>query len=171
MNLEYKYLLDGSFHPDSKVWVYQASRLFSLGESLELEVLLKEFTANWQNHGAPVKAAGYLFFGQFIVLMADETVTGVGGCSTDSSVRFIKSLEQKFGVNLFDRTTLAFVVKNKVQLLPMNQVQYAFDNGFLTGETLYFNNVVQTKKELEEAWIVPVKNSWIAKRVLIQNTV
>jgi len=86
-------------------------------------------------------------------------------------VRFIKSLEQKFGVNLFDRTTLAFVVKNKVQLLPMNQVQYAFDNGFLTGETLYFNNVVQTKKELEEAWIVPVKNSWIAKRVLIQNTV
>jgi hypothetical protein len=55
------------------------------------------------------KRAGYLFFGQFIILMADEKATGVSGCSTDSSVRLIKDIEQRFGVNMFDRTTLAFV--------------------------------------------------------------
>ena len=84
MNLEYIYLLDGSFHPGSKVWIYQSSRLFTMSEALEIEDLLKEFTDQWQSHGTPVKGAGYLFFGQFIILMADERATGVSGCRTDS---------------------------------------------------------------------------------------
>ncbi|MBI3137998.1 MAG: hypothetical protein HYZ15_05405 [Sphingobacteriales bacterium] len=165
MNLDYKYLLDGNFHSTSRVWVYQSNRLFSMGESLELEERLKEFTAGWQSHGAAIKGAAYLFFGQFIVLMADETATGVSGCSTDSSVRFIKETEQRFGVSLFDRTTLAFVLKDKVELLPLSQLSYAAENGFINNETLYFNNLVQTKEELENDWIIPVKNSWLSKRI------
>ena len=51
MNLDYKYLLEGNFHPDSKVWVYQSNRLFSLGEALEIEEVLKDFTGKWQSHG------------------------------------------------------------------------------------------------------------------------
>jgi hypothetical protein len=171
MNLDYKYLLDGSFSPSSKVWVYQSNRLFSMGEALDIEELLSHFTTQWKSHGAAVKGAGYLFFGQFIILMADEEATGVSGCSTDSSVRFIKDIEQRFGVNLFDRTTLAFVIKDKIQLLPFSQLQYAADNGFIGADDLYFNNIVLTKKELEENWIIPVKDSWLAGKISFAKTV
>jgi hypothetical protein len=171
MNLDYKYLLDGSFHPNSRVWVYQSSRLFSLQEAFEVEEMLQQFTAQWKSHGTPVKGDAYLFFGQFIILMADETVTGVGGCSTDSSVRLIKDIEQRFHVNMFDRTTLAFMVKDKIQMLPLSQLQYAAENGFITNDTLYFNNLVQTKEELENKWIIPVKESWLAKRARFSDAV
>jgi len=171
MNLDYKYLLEGNFHPGSRVWIYQSNRLFSLSEALEIELVLKDFTARWLSHGVPVKGAAYLFFGQFIILMADEEATGVSGCSTDSSVRLIKEIEKQFGVNLFDRTTLAFMVKDKVELLPLPQLQYAIDNGFISGETLYFNNLVQTKDELEENWIIAVKDSWLATRFSFANSV
>ena len=165
MNMEYKHLLDSNFHHDSKVWVYQCSRLFLLSEALEIEILLKNFTAGWVSHGVPVKGAGYLFFGQFIILMADERMSGVSGCSTDSSVRLIKEIEKQFAVNMFDRALLAFAVKDKIELLPMAQLQYAVDNGFITPDTLYFNNLIQTKTELEDNWIVPLKDSWLSKRV------
>ncbi|MBP7556676.1 MAG: hypothetical protein KA821_10450 [Chitinophagaceae bacterium] len=167
MNLDYKYLLDGNFSPDSRVWIYQSGRLLSLGEALEVEDMLNEFTQNWKSHGTPVKGAAYLFFGQFIVLMADETATGVSGCSTDSSVRLIKDIEQKLGISLFDRTSLAFVVKDKVQLLPLAQFNYALGQQYINGDTLYFNNLVQTKKELEENWIIPVKESWLARKLKV----
>ncbi len=165
MNLEYKQLLDDTFHADSRVWIYQSNRLFSLGEALEIEELLNQFASQWKSHGVPVKGAAYLFFGQFIVLIADETATGVSGCSTDSSVRLVKDIEQRFGVNMFDRTTLAFVIKDKVQLLPLTQLQYAIDNNFISPDTLYFNNLVQTKDELETKWIIQVKNSWLNKKL------
>jgi len=167
MNFEYKYLIDGNFHSSSKVWVYQSNRLFLLNEALEIEIMLKEFTAGWLSHGVPVKGAGYLFFGQFIVLMADERATGVSGCSTDSSVRLIKEIEQRFGVNMFDRAALAFIVNDKIELIPLPQLQYAVDHGFISKDTLYFNNLVQTKEELEANWMVPVKESWLLKRITI----
>ena len=171
MNPDFKYLLEGNFHPDSRVWVYQSSRIFNIDEALEIEEMLKEFTHQWKSHGTPVKGGAHLFFGQFIVLIADETATGVSGCSTDSSVRMIKDFEQRFGVNLLDRTTLAFMVKEKTELLHLSQLQYAIDNGFINGDTLYFNNTVQTKAELEQKWIIPLKESWLAKKISFSRSV
>lgn len=176
MSFEYKHLLDNNFHPDSRVWVYQSSRLFTLNEALETEELLKKFTRQWNSHGTPVKGDAHLLFGQFIILIADETATGVSGCSTDSSVRLIKDIEKRFSVNMFDRTTLAFVVKDKsdsyrIQLLPLSQLQYAVENGFINADTLYFNNLVQTKEELQTKWIVPVEDSWLNSKVSFSKTV
>src|SRR5687767_11085599 len=165
MNTNYQEQIPADFASDSRVWVYQSSRLFSFTEALHVEDLLKNFVDNWQSHGAPVKGYANVFFGQFIVLMADERATGVSGCSTDSSVRLIKQIEESFNVTMFDRTSLAFLVKDKVQLLPLAQLQYAIDNQFISPDTLYFNNLVQTKEEMEKKWIVPVKDSWLRSRV------
>jgi len=176
MKFEYKYLLDGNFHADSRVWIYQSSRLFSMSEALQIEQMMDDFVRTWVSHGVPVKGAAHLFFGQFIILIADETATGVSGCSTDSSVRLIKQIEKNFGVNMFDRTTLAFVVTDKsgedrIQLLPLAQIQFAIDHGFISANTLYFNNLVQSKEELENKWIIPLRDSWLAKRISFANSV
>lgn len=165
MNLEYKHLLPADFAPDSRLWIYQSSRLFFMSEAIQIEDLLNDFIEKWNSHGTPVKGFGTLFFGQFIVLMADENATGVSGCSTDSSVRLMKEIEQLYKVSLFDRQNLAFVIKDKIQLLPLNQLQYAFENQFINTDTLYFNNLVQTKQELETNWIIPLKESWLSKKI------
>lgn len=167
MNFEFAHLLPDNFSPKSKVWIYQSSRPLMISEALDVEELLQKFCAEWRSHGDKVAAYGNLFFGQFLVLMADETDVSVGGCSTDSSVRFVKSLEQQFGVNFFDRSSLTFIIKNKIEVLPLNQLQYALDNGFITPDTLYFNNTVQTREELEKAWIIPVKDSWLARKLKV----
>ena len=161
MNTSHTELLPTDFAGDSRVWIYQASRLFTMSEALAIEEMLEDFVKGWASHGTPVKGYGNLFYGQFVVLMADESATGVSGCSTDSSVRLIKEIEQKFGVAMFDRLNLAFLVKDKVQMVPMAQVPYALENGFLNGESLYFNNIVQTKDELTHKWIIPMKDSWL----------
>lgn len=166
MNLAYEHLIPIDYSNQSRVWIYQSNRMFTIGEALEIENILNEFTANWKSHGTPVKGFATLFFGQFIVVLADEEQTGVSGCSTDSSVRTIKSIETRFKVSLFERTNLAFVVKDKIELLPMTQVQYAIEKGFLHENTPFFDHSVQTKGELLSKWIVPIGSSWLANRLL-----
>jgi hypothetical protein len=165
MNLSYKELIPTNFSADSRVWIYQCNRRFTISEAIEIEEKLNEFTHNWKSHQVPVKGFGTLFFGQFIVLMADETESGVSGCSTDSSVRLIKSIEQTYNVGLFERTLLAFIIKEKIELLPISQLNYAFENNFINGETLFFDNNIQNKDSLINNWIVPVQHSWIWKRI------
>jgi hypothetical protein len=163
-SFEYKQHLPQDFSSSSRVWIYQSSRRFTMSEALEIEDLLQQFVSAWNSHGTPVKGYANLFFGQFIVLIADETATGVSGCSTDSSVRLLRDIEQTFHVNLFDRLSLAFFVKEKVQLLPLSQLQYALDNQFITPDTHYFNNLAANMQELENKWIIPLKDSWLSTR-------
>jgi hypothetical protein len=164
MNLHFQSIIPQDFNDNSRVWIYQCNRLFNLDEALQIEELLEDFTKTWLSHGAKVKGYANLFFGQFIILIADESATGVSGCSTDSSVRLIKNIEQDYNVNLFDRQTLAFVQKERIQLLPMDQLDNAIADEFINADTLYFNNTVQTKNELLNRWIIAVKESWLAKR-------
>lgn len=166
MNLHFQDLIPNNFNDNSRVWIYQSNRQLSIAEALKIDELLEGFATTWKSHGDEVKAFGKLFFGQFIILMADESAAGVSGCSTDSSVRFIKNIEQDFNINLFDRQSLAFVAKESIQLIPLSQLTSAINNDLISADTLYFNNTIQTKKELNENWIVPVKNSWLSKRIL-----
>ena len=79
-------------------------------------------------------------------------------------------MENRLNVQLFDRQMLAFVIKDKIQLLPLSQLNYAVENNFINEDSLYFNNIVLNKKELENNWIIRVKESWLAKRLKLQQT-
>jgi hypothetical protein len=166
MNIEaLDQIIPAEFADDSRVWIYQSNRRFTTEQQREIDEQLEQFYQQWTTHGAVVKGWARLVFGQFIVVLADETASGVSGCSTDSMVRVIKSIERQYDTHLFDRLTLTFLVKGEPQMLPLSQVQYAIDKGYIDGNALLFNNTVTTKSELMQSWLIPVKDSWLASRV------
>jgi hypothetical protein len=164
MNLHYQDLIPQDFADDSRVWIYQSNRQFTLDETLQIDELLVNFADAWKSHGADVKGFAKILFGQFIILMADETATGISGCSTDTSVRLIKTIEQDYNVDLFDRQSLAFILHERIQLIPLSELNNAVEKDLISPDTLYFNNTIQTKQQLVSNWITPVRNSWLAKR-------
>ena len=165
MNIHFQELIPKDFDDNSRVWVYQSNRSFSMQEAVQLEEELETFAKEWNSHGSPVNSYAILLFGRFIIMMADETHVKVGGCSTDSALNFVKNVEKEYKVNLLDRQTLAFLVKEKIQLVPLSQVNYSIEHEFITSDTLYFNNTILTKKELLNNWIIPLKDSWLAQRI------
>lgn len=165
MNIHFQDLIPGDFDDNSRVWVYQSHRMFTVSEAISLEESLENFTKNWMSHGNEVRAYANLFFGHFIVIMADETHAEVSGCSTDSSLRYIKSIQEEYNVQLLDRQLLAFIVKENIRLIPLEQVNYSIEHDLITPDTLYFNNTILTKKQLLNNWIIPVKGSWLASRI------
>jgi hypothetical protein len=164
MDLDISQHIPEDFNSESRVWIYQSSRLFLISEALEMEETLNNFVASWHSHGSPVKGYANLFFGRFIVLIADESASGVSGCSTDSSVRLIKEIEKDYNVDMFNRQALAFVVKDKIEVIPMTQLNYAIENNFINANTLYFDNTILSKIELVSRWIVPAQDTWLKNK-------
>ena len=154
-----------ALHAQSRVWVFQSSRPFSEQEEKEIDEQLYQFYVQWKSHGQPVKGWAKLLFRYFVVVIADETETGVGGCSTDAMTRIIKSFERQYSVNFFDRLTLTFLIDEKPQPLPMQQVSYALQQGFIETDSLLFNNLVDTKEKLINEWLVPLNQSWLWARI------
>lgn len=154
------------FSPASKVWIYQSNRPFETAELKEIREQLYQFYAQWMSHDRPVTGWAGVLFDRFIVVTADDTADRLCGSAVDRSIRLVKSLERQYGITLLDRMLLAFLVEENVQLLPLTQLEYALESGKIGPETVYFNNTVTTKAEMEKNWMIPVKDSWIGKRYL-----
>lgn len=154
------------FHPQSKVWVYQANRPLESSEQASLAAKLQQFTRQWTAHNEALKATGFIALDRFIILMVDETQAAASGCSIDTSYRFLRELESTFGIELFDRLTLAYQTGSGVQTIHKDEIAAALERGDLTEETLVFNNLVQTREGLETNWLIPFKQSWAAQLVL-----
>ncbi len=165
MNFKISEHIPQDFNDQSRVWIYQSNRIFNITEAFILEEKLKAFVAKWSSHGSPVRGYANLFFGRFLVFIADESATTVSGCSTDSSVHIVKEIEKEFGVNMFDRQLLCFYKKEKVEQIPLSQISYALANSILEEDDLYFDNTVLTKSALQDHWLKPIKDSWLKKYV------
>ena len=126
---------------------------------------MHNFTREWKSNEIAVKGYANLFFGHFIILVADESATGIRGFNADDSIRLIKNIEQDYKVELFDRLMLAFIIQERIQLLPLSKLNSAIETDFIRPDTLYFNNTILTKRELLNNWIIPVKESWLSIRL------
>jgi hypothetical protein len=151
-----------SFAPHSKVWIYQANRALTNSEVSEIKGAMNNFTQNWAAHNQQLRATGNVFHNHFVVLIVDETHHGASGCSIDSSVHFIKDLENKYQLDFFDRLTIAYQVDKKINLVHKNKIGALLESGQINEDTLVFNNLVSTKSDWESNWLVPLKNSWLA---------
>jgi hypothetical protein len=151
------------FHPQSRVWIYQSDRTLNENEVKEIKITLDNFVQSWKSHGDQVKGYSTVYFDMFIVMMADESSVSVGGCSMDSSVRIMKEIEKKFNLNLFNREMLTFQAKEKLIQIPLSLIEKSLNDKIITEESLYFNNTILSKLDLETKWIIPLKNSWLSR--------
>ncbi len=146
-----------------RVWIYQSSRRFNVEEQNIIQQRLSAFVEVWNAHGKSLAAKAELRHGLFIILGVDEKQVPPSGCSIDSSVHFLKGLESEFGVSLFDRFQLAYRDQGEIKVAARQEFEQLVQAGFITSDTIVFNNMVTEEAALLDEWEIPFKKSWHAK--------
>ncbi|MBK8657343.1 MAG: hypothetical protein IPN22_00275 [Bacteroidetes bacterium] len=145
--------------PHSTTWIYQSNRLLTDTEALEIREKAKQFAKQWTAHKMEVAGDGDVLYNLFVVLMADEQVTGVSGCSIDASVHFIKSLERDYHLSFFTVGNIAYLLEGKAHLCSLKEFRSMIDSGALPADTLVFENMLSQKQQLIDSWIKPYNQS------------
>lgn len=159
MNIDLKGFDDGS-----KIWIYQSNRKLTPEESKFTKDALAEFASKWVAHNVQLKAQALLLEDQFILLAVDETLAGASGCSIDSSVHFLKSLQSHIGVDLFDR--MRFAYKDPSGIMTADRATFAqlYADGAIDDDTIVVDTLIKTKGDLSQL-LKPLKSSWHARMV------
>ena len=152
---------DNNFSPDSKVWIYQSSRPFSADEINELNAMLSVFAKQWTAHNAQLKAEGIIIEDRLIMLIVDESQTAASGCSIDTSVHFIKSLEKKFGIDLFDRTLVNYYHDGSLFSTHLQDLPNLYATNVLSEDTAVLDPLVNSKSAFDANFKTTLGNSWI----------
>ncbi len=154
-----------SLPPAARVWVFQSNRPFTDEERVIAGEKLRAFTDEWAVHGTPIPTSYSIRHNQFIVLAADESQQAASGCSIDSSVRALQQIGTQLGIDLFDRSRVAFLQEAEVRLWPLIALKEKFSTGILNEATLTFNNLVATKAELDASWLLPAGETWVKRYI------
>lgn len=152
----------------ARIWIYQASRSLSQVEETYAIELGKKFTASWAAHGKPLQSSVKVFHQRFLVIAVDESYNQASGCSIDASVALVRELEEKFSTDqsrfsFFDRTQVAFLHQDEIFVESTAALKQQVARGKIKPDTLTFNNLVSSKEQFEKEWIVPAKDSWLAR--------
>jgi len=153
----------------SKVWIYQSISLLTDDQVDGIRDDLYTFLENWTSHNARLYTYGNVFHQRFIAVFVDERYAGASGCSIDKSMHFIEELEQKYGLTLTERTEVAYMEKaeddegedvSKIHIIGLHDLKSSVADGELNANTFVFDNLVKTKGEFLQRWVVPLGESW-----------
>ena len=150
---------------DARVWIYQNKKGIDREKISEIRSDLIKFVHQWAAHNQPLAAFGEVYHDRFIVLIVDERMNAASGCSIDSSVAFVRNLEQKYGLDLFDRMTFSYERDGVVYTVPSERFALLYKQGEIDEDTLVFDNLIKTKDELVREWQKPLGDSWLSRFV------
>jgi hypothetical protein len=150
----------------SRIWIYQSNRVFTSKDITLMSAKAEGFINQWTRHGDDLKGSFTIKYNQFLILAVDETFNDVSGCSIDSSVRFIQTLEKEMHLDLMDKMNITFKDNDGINLVKLSDFQRFAKEKKITSETIVFNNMVKTKGELDVKWEVAASESW-HKRFLV----
>ena len=146
-----------------KVWIYQGNRNLTETEVENIRREGEEFVEKWAAHKKALTATFDVLYSRFLVIKVDESLVSASGCSIDESVRFVKALEAKYNLSLFDRMQMAYLADGEtIESATLQEISNLFKSGKLKDDTLVFNNLVQDSIQMNQSWKIPFAQSGFA---------
>src|SRR6266850_1048741 len=148
--------------PDhARLWIYQAERKISDTEEKVIAEELRVFCGQWVAHGDPLNTSFRIERSQFLLLAVDEGVAGASGCSIDGSVRMLKSIHDRLGIDFLGHSKVPFLVDGEVKLIPLHELKDAFATGILGPGTSTFHVLAASIQEWQRDWIRSAEKTWL----------
>lgn len=143
---------------NAKIYIYPSNQKFHPNQLDEINNLLNLFTENWSqrhtiNASATIKHQRFIIFG-----INDETpiTTEI----LDEMVGFILEIQMAYDVVLIDKLNVCFKQGAYIQYKDVKEFKTLIKNKSVNKDTIVFDNLINTKEELDHNWEIPASESW-----------
>lgn len=144
----------------SRIWIYQSDTKLTDEQVTKTTKDIKSFLTAWTAHGADLKAGFEVKYNRFIIIALDQSMAAASGCSIDSQVRFIQSIQDEFNIDLLDKMNVTYYQNDRIHYKPLADFKKMAKDGAIGKKTVVFNNLVTNLQEYRDHWEVPAIESW-----------
>jgi hypothetical protein len=154
-----------TFNASSKVWLFTADKTLNESQQVSIQMDIDSFCSNWDSHGVGLKATGLILFSRLLILIVDESFHTISGCSMDKSISFIKNLEIKYKISLFDRLLQSALVNNEWQTASTAIWSEKLKSNEINFETLFIDTLVNNLYDAQHHLTKNLGSFWL-KRII-----
>ena len=143
----------------SRVWIFQSET--EINKNLEdlIKKELTEFLENWVSHGIDIISSFEIKYKTFIVIAVSDSIN-ISGCSIDTLINFIKSLENKYNLSLMNKNIIKFKNGSTISSMNISDFKSKCEKINNNEELIVFNNLVNTIADYRNKWEIDIRLSW-----------
>jgi len=150
----------------SKIWIFQANQILNEKEMTFIHKEMSHFLVEWNAHGSSLSNGFELVDALFLIVGVDESKVVASGCSKDSLTRKIQEIGNQLKIDFFNRLNIAYLNQNnQIEIKDLSKFKAGLQNDSIRQNTIIYNNLIETKEDLEQRWKIPVKESWLHNMV------
>ena len=151
-----------SLPENARIWVYQSDRILNDSEMGEISQYLSTQISGWESHGSPLQASFEFFYDKFLVIGVNTLYQDPSGCSIDTSTRWLKEIQQNFGIDFFDRS-IAYFEDDTLNFFPILEAKKQVLSGKVKANTTVLNHQIGSLIELKNNWKLKASDSFMKK--------
>ena len=143
----------------SRVWIFQSET--EINKNLEdlIKKELTEFLEKWVSHGIDIISSFEIKYKTFIVIAVSDSIN-ISGCSIDTLINFVKSLENKYNLSLMNKNIIKFKNGSTISSMNISDFKSKCEKINNNEELIVFNNLVNTIADYRNKWEIDIRLSW-----------
>ncbi len=156
------YISYDNISPKSKSWIYILSKNIDKNILLDLNAFLIKICKDWKSHGQTTKASYVISNNRFIILFAEDKNL-ISGCSIDKSNKELRKKLNQLKIDLLPNSKIGIFKEDKIEFFKKIDLINLIKNKKILLSQNMINTTINNKESFEKKWVLPLKNSWIAK--------
>ena len=119
---------------------------------------LKDLCQNWVSHGKGVISSFKLYKENFIILFAEDEISG---CSIDSSSALLRESLNQLKIDIQPNSKIGIFIGENIEFKDRSTLIKLISNKELSAENKMVNTTVKNKEEFDKNWILDINKSWL----------
>ena len=142
---------------NAKCWIYTLEKNCK-NVSKDIHEFLERICENWMTHGNRVKASFKVYDYRYIILFAENNISG---CSIDETNRLVRKKLNEFNIDIMPNSKIGIFINEKLVYYDRLSLLDKLKMNEVLVSNIMINTTIQTKDEFDKNWIVEINKSWL----------
>jgi len=141
----------------ARCWVYITEKPIVEKKKL-VKSFLKNLCQEWTSHGEDVISSFKLYKENFIILFAEDEISG---CSIDSSSGLLRENLNQLKIDIQPNSKIGIFIEENIEFKDRSALIKLINNKELRLDNKMVNTTVKNKEEFDKNWILDINKSWL----------
>jgi hypothetical protein len=151
------YVSYNELNKKARCWVFKTDKPIFEKKHI-ITGFLKNLCQKWVSHGKDVVSSFKLYKENFIILFAEDEISG---CSIDSSSGLIRESLNQLKIDIQPNSKIGIFIGKNIVFKDRSTLIKLINNKELSAENKMVNTTVKNKEEFDKNWILDINKSWL----------
>ena len=151
------YVSYNELNEKARCWVFITDKPIIENKYIVTE-FLKKLCQKWVSHGKDVVSSFQLYKENFIILFAEDEISG---CSIDSSSALLRESLNQLKIDIQPNSKIGIFIDENIEFKDKSTLVKLISDKELSVENKMVNTTVKNKGEFDKNWILNINKSWL----------